>query len=94
MFIRSCPLKYMPYAQAHVEKYEDGMVALISYRTGIIQIDAEGWLKCSGLYSRTTIRHISAFMKEYGNGLSYYSAKDAYVNNYAINIYTGEIIEL
>lgn len=83
-------LKYCPHGQAYALKDEYGAVALVSYRTTVIVIDPQGWLTCSGTYSRTTIKHISAFMKEYTT-LGYYTAKDAYINNYTINIYTGEI---
>ena len=86
-------LKYCPYGQAHVTVDEYGAISLISYVTTVIVIDPQGWLTCSGTYSRTTIKHISAFMKEYTN-LTYQTAKDAYTNNYAINIYTGEIQSL
>lgn len=83
-------LKYYPYGQAHVIIDEHGAKELISYTTSVIVIDPLGWLTCTGTYSRTTIKHISAFMKEYTT-LDYYTAKNAYLNNYSINIYTGEI---
>ena len=92
-------LRYMPYAQAKVFHFDDDTIALISYRTTVITIDHDGWLTCTGTYSRTTIRHIGAFMKEfvtYPNGShgSYYDAKNAYLGNYKINIYTGEVQDL
>ena len=83
-------LKYCPYGQTYAVKDEHGAISLVSYTTTVIVIDPQGWLTCSGTYSRTTIKHISAFMKEYTT-LSYYEAKHAHQNNYAINIYTGEI---
>jgi hypothetical protein len=43
----------------------------------------------SGLYSRTTIKHIGWFMRELG--LSYQLAKHLYLNNMRFNIHTGEI---
>ena len=83
-------LKYCPYGQAHVVIDEHGAKTLVSYTTPVVTIDPMGWLTCTGTYSRTTIKHISAFMKEYTN-LDYYTAKNAYLNKYTINIYTGEI---
>ena len=78
------------YAQAHVIIDENG-VSLISYRTLVCTIDADGWLTCTGLYSRTTIKHIGWFMRAYGHGLSYYDAKRAYTDDVGMNVYTGEI---
>lgn len=86
-------LAKMPYAQAHVNVDEYGAITLVSYTTEVITIDPQGWLTCTGTYSQTTRKHISAFMAEYTN-LTYKTAKDAYENNYTINIYTGEIISL
>lgn len=75
-------LSAMPYAQAHVNLYDDGTVVLVSYTTAVIQLtpDVENggyWISISGLYSRTTIRHISAFMREY-TPCNYYLAKELY----------------
>ena len=86
-------LKYCPHGQAHVTVDEYGATTLVSYTTEVITIDPQGWLTCSGTYSRTIIKHISAFMREYTN-LTYYTAKEAYKNNHTINIYTGEIQKL
>ena len=86
-------LKYCPYGQAYVTVDENGAISLVSYSTTVIVIDPMGWLTCTGTYSATTRKHIGAFMKEYTN-MNYYTAKDAYLNNYTINIYTGEIIKL
>ena len=87
-------LSRMPYAQAHVEIDENGGIELISYVTMVISIDPQGWLVCTGTYSATTRKHIGAFMHEYGNGASYYTAKMCYENNQTYNIYTGEVMPL
>ena len=87
-------LSRMPYAQARVEIDEYGGISLVSYSTVVIIIDPQGWLSCTGTYSQTTRRHISAFMHEYGNGAGYYTAKKCYEDNAIYNIYTGEIISL
>jgi hypothetical protein len=88
-------LTAMPYAQAHIEIDDNFNIHLFSYVTLVATITHDGWLTVNGLYSMTTRKHISAFMKEYGGGvLRYDSAKAAYEGNYRINIYTGEIEEL
>lgn len=82
-------LAKMPYAQAHVVIDDENNISLISYYTKVINLTADGWLTCSGTYSQTTRKHISAFMREYTNG-DYYTAKAAYENDLAVNIYTNE----
>jgi hypothetical protein len=89
----------MPYAQAHVEIDEDGNKYLFSYRTLVIELTADGWLTCTGTYSRTTIRHIGAFMREYvewpnGERGDYFTAKNAYLGKYRLNVETGEVEDL
>ena len=83
-------LTKMPYAQAHITTDEYGAITLVSYTTNVVVIDPHGWLTCSGLYSQTTRRHISAFMSEY-TPFNFQMAKRAYKENFTINIYTGEI---
>lgn len=92
-------LAYMPYAQAHVEIDDAGNKYLFSYRTLVIELTADGWLTCTGTYSRTTIRHIGAFMREYiewpnGKRGDYFTAKNAYLGNYRLNVETGEVEDL
>jgi hypothetical protein len=92
-------LASMPYAQAHVEIDEDGNKYLFSYRTLVIELTADGWLTCTGTYSRTTIRHIGAFMREYvewpnGERGDYFTAKNAYLGKYRLNVETGEVEDL
>lgn len=87
-------LSFAPYAQAGVVFQNDGSVVLVSYVTPIIRIDADGWLECSGLYSRTTIKHIGCFLREYAPRVSYQSVKKIYNDGMTINIHTGEIREL
>ena len=66
-------------AQAHVmvNEYEMGYV-LVSYKTWIVEaLRYEGGYKirCSGLYSRTTIKHIGWFLRDYFPKLSCYDIK-------------------
>lgn len=86
-------LERMPYAQAGII-FDDNGTHLISYTTLVCTIDAEGWLTCTGTYSQTTRKHISAFMREIAPWLSYYDAKACYENGHKLNIHTGEIVPL
>ncbi len=87
-------LTAMPYAQAHIEIHEDGSISLFSYVTLVAHITAEGWLTVYGLYSATTRKHISAFMREYAHPCDYYTAKAIYNDDKMINIHTGEVMDL
>ena len=83
-------LSSMPYAQAKVEMYSGFFHnELISYKTTVAGIYG-GWLQIHGLYSQTTRRHISAYVKEYAN-ISYQLAKKLYNDKMKYNIYTGEV---
>ncbi len=86
-------LKRMPYAQAHIVHMDNGDAVLVSYATAVAMVDHEGWLTCNGLYSKTTRKHIGAFMREFNTPCDYYTAKWCYEHNVAENIYTGEIVE-
>lgn len=85
-------LQYCPYGKCYAVFDEYGAISLVSYSTTVIVIDPSGWLTCSGTYSATTRKHIGAFMKEF-TPFSYHTAKDAFINDYAINIYTGEMVK-
>lgn len=87
-------LSAMPYAQAHIEISDEGVITLFSYVTRVAEIDADGFLTVFGLYSMTTRKHISAFVKEYTPCFDYQSAKACYEGGYKINIETGEVISL
>ena len=87
-------LKFMPYAQAKV-KTDDEHIQLISYTTMVIEIDlTTGWVNCTGTYSQTTRKHISAFCKEFGYGLNYQLIKMLVGQHEIYNIYTGEIRDI
>lgn len=79
-------LKFMPYAQAHIVRNPNAVV-LVSYKTAVAAIIG-GQLVCNGLYSRTTIRHISAFCKQFGT--TYQVAKKCYAEKLQYDIVTGE----
>lgn len=78
-------------ANALVIIEKDGTINLVSYETIVAIIDSEGWLLIKGLYSKTTKKHIGAFMKEFCN-LEFEDAEKIYDNAWLLNIYTGEII--
>ena len=79
----------MPYAQAHINRYDNGEITLVSYVTTVAAIDKDGWLTVYGLYSNTTRHHLSAFAAECC-GTDYYTLKRCYQQNVAYNIYTKE----
>ena len=79
-----------PHANAWIIEHETGEKVLISYMTPVIEIDREGWLKITGLYSMTTIKHIGWFMREIGN-FTYQLAKQLYEDHKEMNIWTGEV---
>lgn len=79
-------------AQAQVRIMDNDDMILVSYSTPVIII-RDGWMEVTGLYSRTTIKHIGWFMREYLNG-SYYMAKGLYMDGCKLNIRTGEVLPL
>jgi hypothetical protein len=89
--MKKSTLKSMPYAQATVISTKDSVI-LRSYSTDVVII-SNGWMTCTGTYSQTTRKHISAFMREYNFG-DYFLAKKLYTDNLKMNIYTGEILPI
>lgn len=86
-------LTIMPYANARVEIYEKGnYIRLISYNTIVADL-IDDVVTVHGLYSATTRKHISAFMREYC-GSSYAVAKALYENHMSMDITTGECFEI
>ena len=64
-------LKSLPYGQAHIDVSDDGNIeTLVSYETVVIlkmknfQDSGRTAYRLNGLYSRTTIKHISLYMRE------------------------------
>ena len=86
-------LEHCPYGSCGVVFYGDS-IHLVSYTTRVISIDCDGFLSCTGTYSPTTRKHINAFLKEYAPSISYQIAKKCYTDSIAINIYTGEVINI
>lgn len=57
------------YGKAHVLRYEDGCIALMSYRTVVCEIDAKGnFHRTWDRYSATTMKHVHDFMVQNGLG--------------------------
>lgn len=83
-------LDRMPYANAHVEIDNHGNTYLFSYKTLVCELSNDGWFTCHGLYSATTRKHISAFMREYTR-FDYQFAKNTYLEGIYINVETGEV---
>lgn len=72
-------LKYKPYAQAGV-KFDGNSVTLISYESPILTLhdDTIEFYNTEPDYSRSTIGHVIAFLKEYAPTISYQQVKKAY----------------
>lgn len=83
-------LKDHPYAQCCV--IDDGrQIILRSYNTDVIIFNPfTGVLICTGLYSMTTRRHISNFLKEYLPTVNYQTVKKIAANNTEYNVYGGK----
>lgn len=84
-------LKDHPYAQCCV--IDDGrQIILRSYNTDVIIYNPfTGVLICTGLYSMTTRRHISNFLKEYLPAVNYQTVKKIAGNNLEYNVYIQEV---
>ena len=88
-------LRKMPHAQACVRDYSDvgrDKVVLQSYYTDVITV-TDGKMYCSGLYSMTTRKHISAFLWEYFPQIGFQKVKEIVGNKLYIDLLTGEIGE-
>ena len=87
-------LKFMPYAQAHVI-LEHGDITLISYKTPVATITSDFEFMIAGLYSRTTRRHIKAFIKEYiPFEMDSESIKYLAKNPVKLDLTTGEVLDI
>lgn len=83
-------LSAMPHAQAFVYRNYEHATVLRSYQTDVACIDNDGWLVVNGLYSMTTRKHISAFVKEYAK-IDFQLAKKFYQDGMKYNVFTGEV---
>ncbi len=86
-------LRKMPYAHAKVRDYADiGKVTRIlqSYATDVIIVKNE-CMECTGLYSMTTRKHISAFLWEYYPQISFNMVKAIAGTGDKLDVLTGEV---
>lgn len=74
-------------AEVYISNVRD---ALWSYNTHVMSIYPDGWVVCFGLYSATTRRHISWFLKEFYPMITYAQVKAMVEGNYEYNYLTGE----
>lgn len=86
-------LANMPSAQAGVRiDNARHTITLVSYSTPALQLDtARGILApiINPAYSRTTGRHVTAFLREFCPGYTYYDVKAAFLGEYGIHAPTG-----
>ena len=86
-------LRKMPYAQAKVRDYSDigrDTRVLQSYATDVI-IVKDGLLECTGLYSMTTRKHISAFLWEYYPKITFQMVKAIAGTGEKLDVLTGAV---
>lgn len=95
-------LKYLPYAQAGIKWSTGGGVELYSYSTLVLRFDNTGRYQTIEIlfdpsYSRTTCRHVSAFLEQFAPWTSYQELKNAFKNGVSMvrkDSVTGEIFAL
>lgn len=93
------PLNNHKYSNCRVYITEDtttGKRATVfeSYKTTAASIDGDGFLAVTCLCSATTRKQVSWFLREYAPIVDYQLAKRLYNDGVAMNLYTGEIIDL
>lgn len=81
-------LRYLPCGQAGVRidyKWKNNKdvstIRLMSYSTVAAVFYRQKMLEVKNLQSRTTIRHVSCFIREFCPGITYQMAKKAYQKN-------------
>ena len=86
----------MPYAQAGIQHFNNADW-LVSYITHVARITKDGWLYVGGLYSMTTRKHISAFLREMKRNYCFRSdlatfatAKRCVEEGIEINLWNGD----
>lgn len=80
-------LKRCPYGQCGIVN-SNGNEFLISYATKVAEIDCDGWLHVYGLFSATTRKHISFWLREHN--IPYSIAKGCVEDDMEYNVFTGE----
>lgn len=90
--VHSRPLRKHKYAQCEVEWNDWGDAKLVSYSTDVLFITSDGYVFCTGLYSRTTRRHISWYLSEQYLGLDYYGVANLLDTKSIYNYHTEKFI--
>ena len=93
-------LDRQPFAQAGVDYIhfvDDGFAyyegyRLVSYITAVLFLTDDKILHVSDTYSRTTIKHIISFLREYCPQISYQMVKEACAKHMAIDCNICELI--
>lgn len=84
--------RFDSHKQASAYVIIDGnTISLVSYTT-VVAVISDNILTVNGLYSATTRKHISWFMREYASPWTFQTAKSLALNGDAMNICTGEIV--
>ena len=79
-------------AQAQINHYRDGRTTLQSYNTELIEVK-DNWIRVLILWdSNTSRRHMGWFAKLYN--LDYQTLKSLALNNYKMNVETGEVMAI
>ena len=87
-------LSAIPYGNAKVVVRDNDRIDLVSYTTTVATVDMKtGFLCVYGLYSATTRKHLSAFMREYCN-TDYSTAKRCATTGEWYNIYDKVFTEV
>ena len=74
-------LAYCQYGSCGIRTHGNE-ICLVSYETEVIRYNREtGKIEVTGIYSRTTIKHINAFLREYLPEISYQQIKDCYTKH-------------
>ena len=82
-----------PHANARII-ITPAVTTLVSYSTAVVDIDRNGWLSCSGLYTMTTRKQIGWFLKEYAPMITFQMVKKCVETDTMVNIHTGEIVPM
>lgn len=84
-------LKRHQYSQCEVLSNSIGDMVFRSYTTDVLYITRDGYVFCTGLYSKTTRRQLSWFLSEHYIGLDYYGIVNLLDRGEIYNCLTGEI---
>ena len=91
------PVPSCPYGSCGIIELPN-VIHLVSYTTVCGELTDEGWLTARHYSSKTTAKHINAFIKDYIKPVeptfNYQERKKLVDKHIAYNIYTGEIKEL